>query len=158
MENHPLFEKGYRRSLKMLAYRVRTVKEIRAALEREKIPEKTADQIIERLRLLEFLNDERYAENYVQSRGERGYGPWRIRRELLQKGIPEKIIAEKLALYFDGEKELRMAGKLLLKKISSDRGKEEGLGRRLAAYLQRRGFSEMTIIRLLDEYSVNNYG
>lgn len=38
-------------------------------------------------------SDERFAENYLRYRANRGYGPNRIRQELKQKGISENMIA-----------------------------------------------------------------
>ena len=42
-------------------------------------------------------SDERFAENYVQHRIERGYGPARIRRELHERGIADAAIEAVLA-------------------------------------------------------------
>ncbi len=46
-----------------------------------------------------LISDGRFAEFFVRSRVEKGYGPLRIRHELRQRGIAEDLIAESLAVY-----------------------------------------------------------
>lgn len=43
-----------------------------------------------------WLNESRFTEAYTRSRASRGYGPIRIRQELLQRGVPDEIIDETL--------------------------------------------------------------
>ena len=38
-----------------------------------------------------LLSDERFAESYFQSRKNRGFGPLRIKNELIQRGVKESI-------------------------------------------------------------------
>lgn len=38
-----------------------------------------------------LISDERFAESYLQSRKNRGFGPLRIRNELAQRGVKESI-------------------------------------------------------------------
>ncbi len=47
------------------------------------------DSVIAELSEQDYLNDLRYAEAYLRSRAERGYGPQRIECELRQKGVRE---------------------------------------------------------------------
>ncbi len=50
-------------------------------------------------RLIEagYLSNQRYAEQYVRLRGERGYGPQRIRMELAERGLSDSEIGQALA-------------------------------------------------------------
>ncbi|MFN7096881.1 MAG: regulatory protein RecX [Gammaproteobacteria bacterium] len=43
-----------------------------------------------------WLNESRFVEAYIRSRAARGVGPMRIRQELLQRGVNDELIAEKL--------------------------------------------------------------
>ena len=45
-----------------------------------------------------YLNDARYAESFIHSRRQKGYGPARISQELRIKGINDEIIAEALQI------------------------------------------------------------
>tara|TARA_Y100001970_G_scaffold127270_1_gene157260 strand:+ start:796 stop:1251 length:456 start_codon:yes stop_codon:yes gene_type:complete len=49
------------------------------------------EEEIEKLKADGLLSDERFAESYLQSRKNRGYGPLRIRNELKQRGVGDKI-------------------------------------------------------------------
>jgi regulatory protein len=51
--------------------------------------------MLEKLRSLNYLNDEAFARNWARSRAEtRGYGPKRIEQELRSKGIGQALIRE----------------------------------------------------------------
>lgn len=43
-----------------------------------------------------LLSNTRFAENYIHYRRNRGYGPTRIHAELLERGLPEEMIAHYL--------------------------------------------------------------
>ena len=47
--------------------------------------------VIEGLEQDGLLSDERFAESYFQSRKRRGFGPLRIKNELIQRGVNENI-------------------------------------------------------------------
>lgn len=46
-----------------------------------------------------LLSDGRFAESFVRSRVEKGYGPVRIRHELQQRAIEDAVIVESLERY-----------------------------------------------------------
>ena len=48
-------------------------------------------EVIEGLEQDGLLSDERFAESYFQSRKRRGFGPLRIKNELIQRGVNENI-------------------------------------------------------------------
>lgn len=54
------------------------------------------DQIIEALVLDGSLSDERFAAEFVRSRIQKGYGPIRIRMDLLERGIPDRLAEDEL--------------------------------------------------------------
>lgn len=41
-----------------------------------------------------FINDYRFAENFINWRRQKGYGPYRVKQELEKRGIPRDLIAE----------------------------------------------------------------
>lgn len=55
------------------------------------------DHAIERCQAAGLLDDERYAESYVESRMRRGHGALRIRHDLLRRGIDRATIDAQLA-------------------------------------------------------------
>jgi len=50
------------------------------------------ETVLQQLIAEDLLSDSRYAEIYALSRVDKGYGPWRIRRELSEHGVSEDII------------------------------------------------------------------
>jgi len=51
-------------------------------------------QILNKLIKAGHLNNERYAEQYVRLRGERGYGPQRICMELSGRGLSDSLVEQ----------------------------------------------------------------
>jgi regulatory protein len=63
--------------------------------------ESDIDAVLQRLRESGLQSDDRYTENYIASRTERGSGPIRIRAELRERGIDEALIETCLEGYAD---------------------------------------------------------
>ena len=53
----------------------------------------TVQQVLQDLARQGLQSDDRFAEQYVYSRRNKGYGPLRIRAELIEKGVAEELIA-----------------------------------------------------------------
>ncbi|MGY5955740.1 recombination regulator RecX [Kosakonia sp. BK9b] len=49
------------------------------------------DEVVEWCQQHNFLDDARFARQFIASRARKGYGPARIRQELNQKGIPRQM-------------------------------------------------------------------
>jgi regulatory protein len=80
----------YAHALKLLRSRDYTVQGLRQKLEARfgTIP----DDVLDRLTRKNFLNDRRFAENYVERR--RSRGAQRLRQELLEKGVSADLADE----------------------------------------------------------------
>jgi regulatory protein len=105
---------------------------------------------LEKLRSLNYLNDETFARNWARSRAEtRGYGPRRIEQELRTKGIAESLIREVISASFGQVDEWKKAKSLLEKRFKSKRFDDPRMLRRAAGFLQRRGYSSKVISDLL---------
>ncbi len=50
-------------------------------------------QVLQNLKQQDLQSDARFAEQYVYSRRNKGYGPLRIRSELRERGIADELIA-----------------------------------------------------------------
>jgi regulatory protein len=61
----------------------------------------TVQQVIEELLERHYLDDERYAAQYVSYQGARGQGPRRIGRDLAAEGLGEELITAALATIED---------------------------------------------------------
>ena len=59
------------------------------------------EQAVEKLRSLNYLNDETFARNWARSQAQsRGYGPNRIEQELRAKGIAPTLLREVVSELF----------------------------------------------------------
>jgi regulatory protein len=54
------------------------------------------EQVLDQLAAQGLQSDARYAEAYIHSRLQRGYGPLRIRVELKERGVSGALVAEYL--------------------------------------------------------------
>lgn len=97
-----------------------------------------------------LLDDQKFAEFYVRSRGAKGRGPARLRRELAQMGVDRGVIESALAQ----DVEVASMGDRLEAMVSKRAGQLEGLPldqirRRLLAFLARRGFRGPEVTRVV---------
>jgi len=143
--------KCWQKALKYLNYKQRSVKELRQHLLKESFSKEQVDYTLERLIEKEFINDELYAERFIKRRVDfNPKGKKLLKIELQQKGISEAIINQSLE-NIDFEHEYRLAHNLLEKKQSLVKGKNKENLRKIANFLERRGFSYDVIIKILNE-------
>ena len=98
-----------------------------------------------------YINDERYAENYLSYRG-KTKSTRQIKMELLSKGIDYNIIENLLTDSSNEEEALR---NLLRKKIKNPKDMDEDKIKKIYAYLYRKGFSTELIREGLSDYLSN---
>ncbi len=78
--------------MNLLARREHTTHELHHKLLGKGFPEPLIEETLQRLATDKLLSDERFAEAYVQSRMNRGFGPLRIEAELRERGTPAELI------------------------------------------------------------------
>jgi len=83
-------------AIKLLARREHSEYELRAKLAKRDYDGDAVGAVIEALRGENLVSDERFAEAYVQSRVNKGFGPVRIRGELQQRGVSDALAQEAL--------------------------------------------------------------
>ncbi len=82
------------------------------------------DQVLEALLMDGSLSDERFAAEFVRSRVQKGYGPIRIRMDLLERGVPDRLAEEELTRPSEFWQEL--AAEVCLRKFGNlDRGESQ---------------------------------
>lgn len=133
-----LSEQTVRRvAMDLLARREHSYSELLYKL-RSRFPVKMAETALQRLAEEGLQSDARFAEAYVYSRANRGYGPVRIRTELMQKGVDQSLIAE--CLSDDDEQWLEEARRQKQKKFSNTQHLSLKDRTKLYRYLAQRGF------------------
>jgi len=111
-------EEALKCAFRFLGYRARSEEEVRVKLAQLEFSEKSIKAALERLRVLNVLNDEDFARGWaLDSAKGHEYGPLRIEKELRQKGISSSLIRPILEEAFAGQGEKERAKRLLGKKI-----------------------------------------
>jgi regulatory protein len=132
-------EKALQRALNLISYRPRSEAEVQNNLKKHQVPEETIHAVVARLRETGILNDQKFAEAWIENRATfRPRSRFALRMELKQKGVNEETIEEALA---DVDDEVQ-AYEAAQKKARQLRNKEEQeFKRKLFGFLARRGFN-----------------
>ena len=142
-----------RLALRYLGYRSRSEAEVRYYLRRLGCAPTLIDPTIDRLRSLNYLNDENFARSWALGRAHgRSYGPRRIEQELRSKGVGQPAIRQAVHEAFDEIDETSRAKRLLERHFKGKDLNQKTL-RRAVAFLLRRGYSSKVIFNLL-RYSI----
>jgi regulatory protein len=109
---------GYDYALFMLNLRMRTEAEMREKmLNRGYFPE-IVDAVIKRLYEDRYLNDEHYAEVYIESmKRYKYYGAFMMKKRLYEKKVPKEIIEEKLSELLTESDEIDIATRYIEKEF-----------------------------------------
>lgn len=138
----------YRRArdyaLLLLSYRARTEAELRRRLQQKGFSSEAIAAVLAKLAELGLLDDARFAQEFVQDRVNIGHkGRWRVRLELLRRGVCPERIEEALKTVPDEKEAARRVVEQCSRRYA---GLEPAVRRRrLYGLLARRGFSPTTI-------------
>lgn len=135
------FQKTFDKLLRFAMVRLRSEKEIRDYFRRKKVHESMHDELFEKLRHFELIDDTKFAKWWVDQRANFKPKPKRILiQELRIKGIAKEIIDEVLGDEVVDEE--KMARELLEKKAYKWKGLESRIARqKMSQYLAGKGFS-----------------
>ena len=136
-------EKAYQRALNFLSYRPRSQAEVVRNLRKHETPENQIEETIERLLKNNLVNDEDFAQLWVENRSEfRPRGAYALRMELRQKGLSDDIIDPVL----NNVNEEELAYRAALQRGYRLRNYEwNEFRKKLSGFLSRRGFSYQII-------------
>lgn len=142
-----------RAALRFLGYRDRSVSEMRAYLAKKDFSVKVIEETIDYLVGLGYLDDVRFSMQYSRSRIEsKGMGRYRLRYELVNKGVDEHIVDQTLDDLFREVDESQLARDCAEKKLPAWEGLPAlTVKRRLAGFLGRKGFAAETVYRTVKE-------
>ena len=130
-----------------LSYRIRSRAEIETYLRRKKYDEKITDRIIHRLEEQKYIDDHRFATEWVENRQLLGsYSKRKLQAELRQKGISSETIEEVLA-GLDSESEIESVTKLIEDRDLTRRYPDQ---QKLIAHLAGKGYNYGTIKAALE--------
>ena len=104
------------------------------------------EEVVKKLAVKNILNDERFAEMYLNSRARKGFGPKKIEMELNFKKVDSSFIAIAIAEY---ESWTENAQNELLKKFKGIKPTDYNSKMKQKQFLFNRGFSSQIIERIL---------
>lgn len=135
--------------MRLLARREHSVLELRRKLLQREYPEALVDKAIDALTAENLLSNERFTEEFVRSRRNKGFGPQRIRAELRQRGIDPTVAESHLRA---PEEDWQARALAQYRKRFGERTPRDLAERsRHYRFLLNRGFTSEQIRRVLDE-------
>jgi regulatory protein len=135
--------------VRLLASREHSRKELARKLLSRSHAAAEVEQVLDQLAAQGLQSDARYAEAYIHSRLQRGYGPLRIRVELKERGVSGDLITD--YLHDDPDLWWEQLHDIHDRKYGQDRATEQKERARRARFLAYRGFSGEMIRRFLFE-------
>ena len=136
-----------KQALRMTGARAMSRREITDRLIRRGGSQEDADDAAQWLEKLGVVDDAAYAGMIVRHYASRGYGPARAKQELFRRGIPKELWDDALGELPDEEEAI---GRLLAARIKGTPDRDQA--RKLADFLQRRGFGHEKIRAALERY------
>ena len=136
-------EVAFQSALHLLKYRPRTESEMRSRLLQKSISPQVVEEVIERLKRNQMLDDRRFTIEWIENRSElKPRGRRLLEFELRQHGVEQEIIQDSLA-DVDDEQLAYQAAARRVRKYQELEWSEFRI--KLARYLSQRGFQYDTI-------------
>lgn len=136
-------------AVRLLARREHARDELAAKLRQRGFAGEVVDEALSDLESRGLLSDERFAEEYVRYRYNRGYGPLRIRAELRDRGVDDHIadpwLRDPELNWTEAAREAR------LKRFGAAAINDREQRLRVQRFLNNRGFTTEQIRAALDE-------
>ena len=146
------FQRAKETVFRLLRFRMRSENEIRDKLKIKGISHSIIEKTVDYFKKIDIIDDRAFTRGWINSRLNKPYGIYRIRRECLLKGIDKELFEEELKKASSDYDELDPATSLAQKRLM----KYEGIPiqkakKRILDYLTRRGFSSRTIHKVLQQ-------
>lgn len=138
-------------SLRLLQRMAQTEHQVREKLTKRGYEPDVVLKVIDRLKELKFIDDQKYAKDYVAYRSRTiPLGPMYLRLKLQQKGINKEIIDLETAI--PKEVEIELAQKVATKKLALMHELDPQIKKeRLVRFLTSRGFTQSAVYQVIKE-------
>ncbi|WP_346144190.1 recombination regulator RecX [Nonomuraea recticatena] len=138
--------------LRLLTMGPKTRAQLAEALRKREVPDEAADAVLDRFTELGLINDEAFAEAWVDSRHHgRGLARRALAAELRHRGVDSDTVNEAVERV-DSDQEADTARRLVERKLASTRGLDAQVRtRRLAGMLARKGYGAGLAYRVVRE-------
>ena len=144
-------------ALKSIKSRFKSVHDTREFLVKKEYPIELIDKAIDRLVKQGYLNDDSFTKGFINSQiVTTSNGPYKIRRELSDKGISSKIIDDNIDV-FDDNLQIERINKLASKMLRSNRTRGGSvLRKKITTDLVNMGYDAELIYKVLANFSFND--
>ncbi len=133
-------EVAMQKALRFLGYRARSTQEVRANLEKNEIPEATIEFTLTRLQESGLLNDQEFAQAWIENRNAfRPRSHRALALELRRKGLDREIVDDAIKISGDENTLALDAAQKYVRKVQALAWPE--FRKKLGGFLGRRGFS-----------------
>lgn len=143
---------AYDLAVKYISIKVRSCLEVHEYLEKKEVDKEIIHEVIEKLKSQKYLDDFVYAKAFVNDRIKfSNNGPYKIRKELDDKGVSNSIIEDVLVV-FDRNLELEKLNKLVAKYVKTIRNKSYSMMQnKVCEYFTNLGYSKSLVIDILND-------
>lgn len=139
-----------KKALSILERMDRTREELRKKLSDCGFSQEDVDDAISYVTAFGYLDDERYAENFIRSHGQK-----KSRREiaalLRKKGLDEELVAQALENHYEADSEMDTIRRIAEQRRYDAATATQADRKRLFDYLVRKGFAIETVYSFLRE-------
>lgn len=149
MLHEVLGKRAKKRAMHLLEQMDRTRKQLYDKLLEGEYPKECIEEAIAYVEHYHYIDDARYACNYVRYAQEKK-SRMRIRQDLLKKGVPSGLIEEALEEEFCSDEEAQIR-ELLIKRRYDAGNADEKEFRRTYSFLLRRGFPGSAILKVMKQ-------
>ena len=136
------------RAMHLLEDMDRTEEALREKLRQGLYPPDIVDQAVEYVKSFGYINDARYAENFVRSK-QGSKSRKEIRMALMQKGISSEIAEHALEICYEEEGEEAAIRRILRKKHFDPNTVDEAEKQKIYGYFGRKGFRYETVRQVI---------
>jgi regulatory protein len=144
---------AWQTAVRLLALRSRTSEEVRRLLTRRGFGPDDVARALARLTAARYLDDAQFTRAWLAAKTRQRLGPARLSRELRAKGVSEALIEQALDELNRSRDPLQAADDAARRKLPALARLPRPIARRrLAGFLERRGFSADIIVTLCRRY------
>ena len=143
-----VFKRAKLRAMHLLEDMDRTEAALREKLKQGLYTENMIDRAVEYVKSFGYLNDARYAENFVRSR-QRAKSRKEIRAALQQKGVSAGLIDRAFEICYEEDGEEAAIRGILRKKRFDPGSADDREKQRIYGYLARKGFRYETVRQVI---------
>ena len=154
IESEVILKRVKLRAMHLLEDMDRTEAALREKLRRGCYTQEMIDRAVDYVKSFGYLDDARYAENFVRSR-QGAKSRKEIRAALMQKGVSAELIEQAFENCYEDGGEEEAVRSILRKKRFDPATAEEPEKQRIYGYLARKGFKYETVRQVIQNYEDN---